>query len=179
MKIEMKYTVFETSHGWIGCLSSGIGLRKATLPQTSPQLAIDALDNEVGQAAWSPGTFSGIVSFYKDYFNRQSPDFLYPLDFDGATLFQRKVWEITQSIPYGETRSYSWVANEIGKPDAVRAVGQALGKNPVPIIVPCHRVIASDGGLRGFGGGIEMKRTLLHLEGVITKPAVRLLIKQS
>ena len=71
---------------------------------------------------------------------------------------------MTRLIPYGETRSYLWVAKQIGRPGAVRVVGQALGRNPLAIIVPCHRVIASDGGFGGFGGGVEMKRHLLWLE---------------
>jgi len=74
------------------------------------------------------------------------------------------VWQATRLIPYGETRSYLWVAVQIGKPGAARAVGQALGRNPLPVIIPCHRVIASDGGLGGFTGGLVMKRRLLELE---------------
>ncbi|MYG13438.1 MAG: MGMT family protein, partial [Gammaproteobacteria bacterium] len=77
---------------------------------------------------------------------------------------QRKVLEALQAIPYGETRSYKEVAAAIGKPRAVRAVGAANGRNPIPIIIPCHRVIGSDGSLTGFGGGLEVKRALLALE---------------
>jgi methylated-DNA-[protein]-cysteine S-methyltransferase len=69
-------------------------------------------------------------------------------------------------IPFGETRSYGWVARAIGKPGAARAVGQALHTNPVPIIIPCHRIVASDGSLGGYGGGLPMKIKLLRLEGV-------------
>ncbi len=71
------------------------------------------------------------------------------------------------AIPRGETRSYAWIAKKIGKPNATRAVGAACGANPVPIIVPCHRVIASDGSLGGFGGGLPLKRRLLKLEGAL------------
>ena len=81
-----------------------------------------------------------------------------------GTAFQRKVLEALQAIPYGETRSYKEVAAAIGKPRAVRAVGAANGRNPIPIIIPCHRVIGSDGSLTGFGGGLEVKRALLALE---------------
>ena len=169
MNTRLKYTVFETSRGWIGCLSSQLGLKKATLPQLSPQLALEELDGIAGQAVWSPDSFTEIVSFFIDYFSGQPNKFPWSLDLEHATPFQRQVWEATRSIPYGETRSYSWVAKCIGKPAAVRAVGQALGKNPLPIVVPCHRVIAADGDLRGFGGGLEMKRNLLRLEGAITK----------
>ncbi len=80
------------------------------------------------------------------------------------TQFQKAVWRATAGIPYGETRSYAWVAKRIGNPRAVRAVGQALGANPVPIIIPCHRVIGSSGKLCGFAGGLALKQRLLELE---------------
>jgi len=89
-----------------------------------------------------------------------------PLDLSTGTDFQRKVWHVLTKIPPGETRSYGWVAKQIGKPDASRAVGMACGANPVPIIIPCHRVIAGDGSLGGFGGGLTMKRRLLQVEGL-------------
>ena len=87
-----------------------------------------------------------------------------PLDLSSGTKFQQKVWHILTKIPRGETRSYGWVAQKVGKPRASRAVGAACGANPVPVIVPCHRVIAGDGSLGGFGGGLPMKRRLLALE---------------
>jgi methylated-DNA-[protein]-cysteine S-methyltransferase len=86
------------------------------------------------------------------------------LDLPQATTFQRKVWEITRLIPYGETRSYSWVAEQLGKAGAVRAVGRALARNPLPIITPCHRVVEKDGTLGGYSGGVEIKEYLLQLE---------------
>jgi methylated-DNA-[protein]-cysteine S-methyltransferase len=88
-----------------------------------------------------------------------------PLDLSAGTPFQRKVWETLRSIPYGETRSYGWVARQIGKPRASRAVGAACGANPIAIIVPCHRVVAGDGTLGGYTGGLAIKRRLLRLEG--------------
>jgi methylated-DNA-[protein]-cysteine S-methyltransferase len=88
------------------------------------------------------------------------------LDLGDATPFEAVVWETTRTIPYGETRTYGWVARAAGDPSAVRAVGQALGRNPLPIVVPCHRVLAADGSLGGFALGREMKRTLLALEGL-------------
>jgi methylated-DNA-[protein]-cysteine S-methyltransferase len=98
------------------------------------------------------------------YANGQSVKFACRLDLSAGTTFQQKVWRALQTIPRGETRSYAWVAKKIGKPKATRAVGAGCGANPVPIIVPCHRVIASDGSLGGFGGGLAMKRRLLALE---------------
>ena len=81
-----------------------------------------------------------------------------------GTEFQRRVWNELLHIPYGETRSYSFVANTIGAPKAVRAVGAANGQNPIPIVVPCHRVIGAGGSLVGYGGGLPLKRFLLDLE---------------
>jgi len=87
-----------------------------------------------------------------------------PVDLSSGTIFQRQVWHALTKIPHGETRSYGWIAKQIGKPEASRAVGAACGANPVPVIVPCDRVIAGDGSLGGFGGGLPMKRRLLALE---------------
>lgn len=165
MDSELHYTVFNTSQGWIACLGSSRGLKRTTLPQPTPQRAIEMLDGTVEQAEWSPDSFADIIPLLTGYFNGKQKEFHCVLDFGRATLFQRQVWEITRLIPFGETRSYGWVAEQIGKPAAVRAVGQALGRNPLPIIVPCHRVIARDGSLCGFGGGLEMKQYLLRLEG--------------
>lgn len=91
-----------------------------------------------------------------------------------GTDFQRLVWDAIYQIPYGEARSYKWIAEQIGRPKAVRAVGSATGSNPITIIIPCHRVIGSNGKLGGYGGGLERKRQLLSLEGypveVLQKP---------
>jgi methylated-DNA-[protein]-cysteine S-methyltransferase len=165
MNEELKYTVFKTSQGWIGCLSSAYGLKNVTFPQPSPQRAFETLDGDIGHAAWAPDSFVKIISQFNRYFDRESRKFSLTLDLGDATKFKRQVWEATRSIPYGETRSYGWIAERIGKPGAVRAVGQALSRNPLPIIIPCHRVVASTGGLCGFGGGLEMKARLLRLEG--------------
>ncbi len=89
-----------------------------------------------------------------------------PLDLGSPTPFQLAVWQASSRIPFGETRPYKWIAQQIRKPRAVRAVGNALGKNPIPILVPCHRVIRSGGSLGGFTAGIEIKRRLLALEQI-------------
>jgi len=98
-----------------------------------------------------------------DYFAGKLEKFSAPLDLRG-TEFQREVWQALLRIPYGETRSYGEIATEVGRPKAYRAVGLANGANPVPLVVPCHRVIAAGGKLGGFGGGLEAKRKLLALE---------------
>ena len=98
-----------------------------------------------------------------EYFAGQRRQFDLPLDFEG-TAFQQKVWQALLSIPFGETRSYKQIAEQIGNPKAVRAVGAANGKNPISIIAPCHRVIGSSGALVGFAGGLDKKQILLSLE---------------
>jgi methylated-DNA-[protein]-cysteine S-methyltransferase len=100
-----------------------------------------------------------------EYFSRNRKTFSVTLDMRG-THFQKQVWEALLAIPFGETRSYGQIANQLGNPKATRAVGAANGQNPIPIIVPCHRVIGANGKLTGFGGGLEIKDQLLALEGV-------------
>ena len=88
-----------------------------------------------------------------------------PVQLEGSTDFQQHVWNAIQQIPYGEVRTYQWIADRIGSPKSARAVGSATGANPVSILIPCHRVVRSNGGLGGYGGGLERKRQLLALEG--------------
>lgn len=96
----------------------------------------------------------------------RAPRRLPPLDLSAGTTFQQQVWAALREIALGQTRSYRQVAQAIGRPRAVRAVGGACGANPVPVLIPCHRVLASGGGLGGFGGGLDWKRSLLQREGV-------------
>ena len=161
---ELKYTTFNTNRGWVGILGSTKGLLGTTLPQRSAQAAHQLLGDRINYSTRSPHQFEDLMERLRTYFGGHQVDFPDELDLSGTAPFQRKVWEITRLIPYGKTRSYLWVAEQIKQPGAARAVGQALGRNPLPIIVPCHRVIASDGNLGGFGGGLEMKRYLLSLE---------------
>jgi methylated-DNA-[protein]-cysteine S-methyltransferase len=90
--------------------------------------------------------------------------FTVKLDLRGTTPFQRKVWRATCKIPYGQVRTYAWIADKLGDPNSARAVGNALGKNPIPIFIPCHRVVGAHGGLGGFSAGLGFKRWLLSLE---------------
>ncbi|MBM3860310.1 MAG: methylated-DNA--[protein]-cysteine S-methyltransferase [Verrucomicrobia bacterium] len=99
------------------------------------------------------------------YFAGEPVRFRVPLDLRAGTAFQQKVWRVLQRIPHGQTRSYAWVARQMGCPRAARAVGAACGANPAPILVPCHRVVRSDGSLGGFSAGLARKRALLRLEG--------------
>jgi methylated-DNA-[protein]-cysteine S-methyltransferase len=163
------YAVFKTASGWVGLLASKDGLRRTTLPQGSEEQARRGLGDSLEQATPAPHRFTETIARFQSYFNGIRVDFPDKLDLSGATPFQRRVWQAARLIPYGETRSYAWVAGQTGKPQAARATGQALGRNPLPVIIPCHRVLAADGGLGGFSGGLEMKRTLLELEHSLSR----------
>jgi methylated-DNA-[protein]-cysteine S-methyltransferase len=104
------------------------------------------------------------ASQLEEYFARERTEFDVAMELDG-TPFQRDVWAELSRIPYGETISYGELARRVGRPKGPRAVGQANGKNPIPIMVPCHRVLASN-GIGGYGGGLPMKRALLAVEGL-------------
>ncbi len=113
-----------------------------------------------------PAHLGEAVSQLRGYLAGDRRDFDLPLDFGGATPFQRQVWERLLAIPFGEVVTYGQVAHALGGDGAARAVGQAVGSNPLAIVVPCHRVVGSTGGLHGYGGGLEKKAWLLRLEGL-------------
>ncbi len=114
-----------------------------------------------------PALLRSAVQQLEEYFAKDRRSFELDLDFTGSTTgFQRDVYDRLLQIEYGHVVSYGQVARDIGKPDMARAVGQAVGANPIPIVVPCHRVVASDGSLTGFGGGLPAKVALLKLEGI-------------
>jgi len=112
----------------------------------------------------SPAAFGDVKRQLEEYFAGKRLVFRLPLDLDQGTGFQRRVWHALLEIPYGRTLSYKEVAHVIGQPSAVRAVGSANGANPLPIVVPCHRVVSSDGTMGGYGGGLKVKKQLLELE---------------
>jgi methylated-DNA-[protein]-cysteine S-methyltransferase len=100
----------------------------------------------------------------EEYFASERTAFSIETDFAEGTDFENEVWEALMEVPYGETRTYKWIAEKISKPHAFRAVGNALGKNPIPIVYPCHRIIESDGSIGGYSSGIDIKRRLLEIE---------------
>jgi O-6-methylguanine DNA methyltransferase len=115
----------------------------------------------------SPHVLRPYVNELEEYFAGKRRQFTFPLDLRG-TAFQQACWQALLAIPYGETRTYADIARAVGKPNAFRAVGMANNRNPIAIVVPCHRVIASDGTLCGYGGGLDVKRKLLELEGALS-----------
>ena len=122
-------------------------------------------------ADWSEGdnaVLQATRTQLQEYFSGARQQFDLPLAPQG-TPFQQEVWHTLATIPYGETISYAQLAQRVGKPTAMRAVGAANGRNPLPIVLPCHRVIGADGSLTGFGGGLPTKQFLLELEGALAR----------
>lgn len=115
--------------------------------------------------AWHAQTTRALL----DVLNGRKPETLPPLDFGCGTGFQRKVWNALTEIPLGQTRGYAELARTVGRAGAVRAVGGACGANPIPVLVPCHRVLAANGEIGGFSGGLDWKRRLLEREGVAVR----------
>jgi methylated-DNA-[protein]-cysteine S-methyltransferase len=154
---EVYYTRFESSVGPLLLAGDANALRRVSF-ESRKRSAPPRPDWKLDKAP-----FAEVIRQLQAYFRGELKEFELPLAMEG-TEFQLRVWEALRAIPYGETISYAQLAGRIGNPKAVRAVGLANGSNPIPIIVPCHRVIGSDGSLTGFGGGLATKRKLLELE---------------
>lgn len=169
----LRFHVCETDLGWVGIALSDQGLRYITLPRKSRAAALDAMlefgasdpasDAELGAI---PEAIAGIVAGKK-------PAQTLPIDWTGITPFRRAVMEECMRIPAGQTLTYRDLAAKVGRPGAARAVGRVMATNPWPLLVPCHRVVGSDGTLHGYGGGLPMKAALLRAEGApVTGPAL-------
>lgn len=162
------YDISETPLGWMGALATERGLRRTTLPRSTPDECLGLLGPEAAHAALDPDRFGPLRASLARYFSGEPEGFEgESLDIDGCGPFHKAAWAACQSIPYGETRTYRWLAEQAGSPNASRAAGQSMARNRLPIIVPCHRVVASDGALRGFGSGarqLDLKARLLALE---------------
>lgn len=168
--MKLKYSVFDMPLGWVGVLGTRKGLRRLILPQPLPEQTLHLLNkfalklggNTLSEA--EAGYFDDLPQRIKDYGTGKQVSFPDKLDLSWASPFQKSVWQLARSIPYGETKTYAWIAAELGMPKAARAVGQALAKNPLLIIIPCHRVICSNGNPGGFSGGTGWKQRLLEIE---------------
>ena len=163
----INHTCFKSAFGWVGVAGSDRGVTRVIFGAPTQAIAVDRLLDSisVGEIVDTLNSaLSKAVDLLARYFNGEPAGFDLDLDLEAGTAFQTDVWQVARQIPYGEVRSYSWIAQEVGKPKAARAVGGAMGANPLPIVVPCHRVIRSDGGLGGYSGGLHWKQKLLALE---------------
>lgn len=172
--------IFPTRWGWMGVVASPKGIRRLVLPRSSRraverELAEDRRapaqtrarrrSGRRSQASKAKSLAQAARQQIVRYLEGRLRTMESPLDLSGWTPFQRRVWRIARRIPYGQVRSYRWVASRVGGVKYARAVGAALGANPVPLLVPCHRVVAHGAALGGFSGGLLLKRKLLRLEG--------------
>jgi methylated-DNA-[protein]-cysteine S-methyltransferase len=153
----VSYTTIESPVGPLLLAGDERGLQRVSF-ENSKRTALPRADWKLDKEP-----FAEVIRQLQAYFRGELKEFALPLAMEG-TEFQLRVWNALRTIPYGETVSYAQLAERIGNPKAVRAVGLANGSNPIPIIVPCHRVIGSDGSLTGFGGGLSTKKMLLELE---------------
>lgn len=157
------YTYIDSPIGTVFVAATDRGICSISISVTEETFLSEI--NNLGRPVRDDQRFSDFKKELQCYLSGKRVDFKrYALDISTGTAFQRKVWEKLLEIPYGETRSYKWLAEEVGSPKGFRAVGGANGKNPVPIIIPCHRVINSDGTMGGYSGGVWIKEWLLKLE---------------
>jgi methylated-DNA-[protein]-cysteine S-methyltransferase len=151
-KPALIYDIFESSVGKIFLTFSGKAL---------VEVSFDKPSNIAYKKGAAPKSF---VRELESYFSGKKTVFRQDIKLTKGTDFEKSIWLLLKKIPYGETRSYKWVAEKIGNPSAVRAVGQALSKNPLPIVLPCHRVVESSGSIGGYSSGVNRKVRLLELE---------------
>ena len=166
------YTIFKTKIGWIGLEKSNCGISLITFPQKNITQCEALVCANNSHANKSDSDFSHIINQIHLYTSGKNVEFnSIKLDYRGYTEFSKKTLEACRNVPYGETRSYKWLADKAGSEFAYRSVGQIMAKNKFPIIVPCHRIIGSTGKLTGFRGkkhDLNMKTRFLNLENIKT-----------
>ena len=165
---EQWYELVETKAGWLIARGDSESISELSFPYTDHASALWVAQSEHPDTVrGGPAHLIGSLSAYlRTYFDGANPEGAVPVNLSRLPDFTRRVLEEAARIPWGTVLSYAEIAERVGAPAGARAVGQAMGRNPVPILVPCHRVVGSDGGLTGFGGGVCLKRRLLELEGL-------------
>jgi O-6-methylguanine DNA methyltransferase len=175
-----QHEIFKASFGWMGVAASPQGVCEIILPQSSraqvERKFSKTMPNGQARGVHSDVELQAVRTLVDrargqlvEYFDGTRRELDVPLDLCSGSTFQRRVWRTILRIPHGRVRSYKWVAMRLGGLGYARAVGNALGANPVPIAVPCHRVIAHDASLGGFSGGLRVKKRLLLLEGTLAQ----------
>jgi methylated-DNA-[protein]-cysteine S-methyltransferase len=163
--LDVAYTTVDSPVGHLLLAATTRGLARVAFEAEDHDRVLDSLASRLGaRVLRSPRRLGAVARELDEYFAGARSGFDLPLDFTLSHGFRQLVQRYLPSIGYGETRSYAEVARSVGRPGAVRAVGTACATNPLPVVVPCHRVLRSDGGLGGYLGGTEAKRTLLTLE---------------
>jgi methylated-DNA-[protein]-cysteine S-methyltransferase len=166
--VDVAYTTTESPFGELLLAATPRGLVRVGLPEQESGEVLEDLAARVSpRVLESPGALDRTRRELDLYFEGRLTEFDLPLDWQLSRDFRRRVLRAINRIPYGQTRSYTQVAASAGNERAVRAAGSACGSNPIPIVVPCHRVLRTGGDLGGYGGGLPMKRALLELEGAV------------
>lgn len=163
--------VFRTPWGWMGVSETTKGIDAVVLPKVSRQAVLSELgwsSTKLPEGRISPRLREAQEQLTA-YLAGMRRSFDLSLDLSRGTSFQQKVWQTLRGISYGQLRSYQWVALRVGGSQYARAVGNAVGANPMPIVIPCHRIVAQDASLGGFSGGLTTKRKLLTLEGTLAE----------
>ncbi len=161
--------IFKSPWGWMGISETSKGIDAIVLPRRSKQ-AVESGLKAVASERFETGGSMRLKAARRqllEYLAGKRDTFDVPLDLSRGTPFRRKVWGVLQRVPYGKLRSYQWIADRVGGRRYARAVGNAVGANPLPIVIPCHRIVAQDSSLGGFSCGLPMKRKLLTLEGTL------------
>lgn len=162
----VEYCIFESQVGTITVVQRGGRIIRLGITKKGNREVRRELTKRYPGGTETERPFKGVRTLLDKYLKGQKVDLDIPVDISGETQFTQKVLRVLQGIPYGEVRSYLWVGKQIGYTMAARAIGQAVKRNPIPIIIPCHRVIREDGTIGGFSQGVNMKRKLLAIENV-------------
>jgi len=166
--IDVAYTEIDSPFGKMLIAGSERGVLRVAFPHREWNKLLDQIAEQISpRVLEAPERLDEPRRQLDEYFEGKRRDFDLPLDWRLTRGFQNRAQHAIARIPYGETRNYSWIAEKAGNPRAFRAAGTACGANPLPPIVPCHRVVPAGGGIGSYGGGPEMKRALLELEGVL------------
>jgi methylated-DNA-[protein]-cysteine S-methyltransferase len=170
------YFVFKTGIGWCGVVSSKKGILRILIGYSSPERVIKKIVAEFGSGITKTPAKGNIADKITRYFSGEKASFKCMLDWSFLSPFQKKVLKVAMKVPYGAVESYGSLAEKAGCPKGSRAVGGALARNPFPLVVPCHRIVRGDGSLGGFsaGGGTQLKKKLLKLEGTDQTFKIRL-----
>lgn len=165
------YVIFQVKTGWMGLAGNERGVERIYLPGLSREDLKERIGREFPGAGEGADFLEGPKRELIEYFEGRRDRFEMSLDLSRATAFQKKAYQAMSAIPFGQVRTYRWLAEKVGNPRAVRAAGSANAHNRWPIVIPCHRIVGSDGRLTGFSapGGLDLKAALLKLEGIPTE----------
>jgi len=168
MPDPLTFHLCETERGWVGLVLSAHGLRATTLLRRSRDEALREVMELGATAPAKDNDLADLPERISALASGKYENLAIQVDWNGAAGFRRAVMEETMRIPAGETRSYGAIAEKVGYPRAARAVGRVMATNPLPLVVPCHRVVGSNGSLTGYGGGLLLKEDLLRAEGALS-----------